>query len=262
MQLSVKTTRWLWIVLLIFYGCSSNKKENLPQAIVQFSTIDALMTGVYDGTTTLDDLSSWGDFGIGTFQSLDGEMVLLNGIFYQVKADGNIYKPADTLRTPFASVTFFEPERQFSIESLSFAEFKTTIDSIMVSSNLFYALRLQGTFNHVKTRSVPSQKKPYRPLVEVTAFQPEFESDTVKGTLSGFFCPPFVTGVNVPGYHLHFISEDETFGGHVLEFSLDEGVLEIDQIDQFRLMLPNEGNFLEADLTSDLSEDLEKVEGS
>lgn len=260
---SLKTlSRVAVCVLLIFlFACSEEDLPKQEQTVVQISTIDALLTGVYDGETTLSQLAGWGDFGIGTFNALDGEMVLLDGTFYQVKGSGEIIRPVGSTQTPFATVTFFQPESSYRVAELDYAGLKTVIDNHLVSANLFFAIRIEGTFRFVKTRSVPAQEKPYPPLVEVTANQPEFETDSVSGTLSGFYCPPFVTGINVPGYHLHFISDDEAFGGHVLAFEMTEGVLEIDRINNFELILPSDNDFLEADLTGDLTNELEDVEG-
>ncbi len=251
----VKMLAVLWIV------SSCSKETEYPQSIVQFSTIDALMQGVYDGTNSLSELARHGDFGTGTIDALDGEMIFLDGSFYQVKADGKIYRPEGGMLTPFATVTYFHPEMNVPMPAMSFSEFKSAVDTLMVSANLFYAIKLHGTFTRVKTRSVPAQQKPYPPLIDVAATQPEFETQSVTGTLSGFYCPPFVTGINVPGYHLHFLSDDRAFGGHLLEFEMKEGVLWLDRITDFRLMLPGEGGFLDTDLTNDLSDDLEEVEG-
>jgi len=249
-------------LVILLSGCSEEKLEIQEQTVVQVSTIDALMMGIYDGTTTLENLSEWGDFGIGTFNKLDGEMLLLDGTYYQVKADGHVYKPESELKTPFATVTFFNPEVTYNVSDFSYNKLKTKVDSLFLSTNLFYAIKLHGTFHSVKTRSVPAQQEPYPSLLEVTKNQPKFEAKSVMGTLSGFYCPPFVRGINVPGYHLHFISDELDFGGHVLEFELEKGFLELDQINNFRLFLPTEGDFLETNLNEDLSGDLEEVEGS
>lgn len=262
----MRRNRLLYFITAIFFVYSTlfwscTKEEDQPQSIVQVSTIDALMQGVYDGSMSLSKLSGYGDFGIGTFNALEGEMILLDGKFYQVKADGKVYKPEKSVLTPFAAVTFFNPEIKFEVSAMSYPGLKAAIDTLMLSSNLFYAVKLHGSFSRVKTRSVPMQQKPYPPLVEVTANQPEFETETVTGTLSGFYCPPFVTGINVPGYHLHFLSDDQNFGGHVLEFELSTGQLFLDQVNNFRLMLPEAGGFLDTDLTGDLTGDLQNVEG-
>jgi len=259
---SYSTLRNGFLVLLFLVGFSCTEQENESQEIVQISTIDALMQGVFDGSTLLSDLTGMGDFGIGTFNALDGEMTLLNGVFYQVKADGNVYEPdIHSTKTPFATITCFEPEWTRPVFSMDYNVLKDTIDRLKTSSNLFYAIQVKGTFSYIRTRSVPAQKKPYPTLAEVTADQPEFEARSVTGTLAGFYCPPYVTGINVTGYHLHFISDDKHFGGHVLELELQEGTLMLDQVATFRLLLPEEGDFLDTDLTEDLSEELEDVEG-
>lgn len=247
------------VTLVLVISCSEKKDDR--QSVVQISTIDALMQGIYDGNTSLSGLKKYGNFGIGTFHALDGEMIFLDNSFYQVKADGKVYKPLQNVLSPFATVTFFNPDNTCTLSEMSYANFKPLIDSLMGSSNFFYAIKMHGTFRRVKTRSVPSQHKPYPPLVKVTVNQPEFESRSVTGTVSGFYCPPFVTGINVPGYHLHFLSDNHDFGGHILEFELEKGVLWLDKISDFRLILPQNGGFRTTDLTKDLSKDLKNVEG-
>lgn len=261
LHIPITTGTKLVYLLLLLLCISCAKEKDRSQAIVQVSTIDALMQGVYDGTTPLSVLSAYGDFGIGTFQALDGEMVFLDGSFYQIKADGKIHIPDQNVRTPFATVTFFRPEMNYDVKAWSFTDFKSAVDTLMISANLFYAIKLHGTFSRIKTRSVPAQQKPYPPLSEIAATQPEFEAQTVTGILNGFYCPPFVTGINVPGYHMHFLSDDRNFGGHVLEFEMEEGTLWLDQVNDFRMLLPQEGDFLDTDLTNDLTDDLEEVEG-
>lgn len=251
----------IFIVFVFIYGCNPSDVPDETQELVQVSTINALMLGLYDGTTSLDELSQCGDFGIGTFNSLDGEMIFLSDTFYQVKADGKIYRPAGNTRTPFATVTTFAPETTTTIKVTSFEQLKNRLDSITPGHNLFYAIRIRGSFEWVKTRSVPAQEKPYPMLVDVTASQPVFEITAATGILCGFYCPPYVTGINVPGYHLHFLTEDKTSGGHLLDFENMEGVVELDQVNIFRMILPTEAGFLESELHKDLHNDLKTVEG-
>ena len=97
-------------------GTTSSKYTGAPiaqrETLVQISTIDALLNGVYDGVITFGNLKQYGDFGIGTFEGLDGEMVAFDGNFYQVKADGIAYPVSDSMETPFASVTFFDADSE------------------------------------------------------------------------------------------------------------------------------------------------------
>lgn len=209
------------------------------------------------------ELLRHGDFGIGTFDHLDGEMALINGNIYQIKADGKVYKPDPTLKTPFATVCKFAPEHTLTINpGADYDTLKKLIDSDFPNQNLFYALKVTGRFRSIKTRSVPGQKKPYPPLKEVTRNQPEFSMQDISGTIVGFRCPPFVQGINVPGYHLHFISRNRKEGGHVLEFEIESAECEIDVINRYTLVLPQkESKFSRTDLGRDRSKELKEVEG-
>lgn len=230
--------------------------------VTQVSTIDALLAGAYDGVMRYDRLADYGDFGIGTFAGLDGEMLAFDGSFYQVKADGVAYETDGSMETPFAAVTFFESDIQAEIPAgSSYEEFQIFLDGLLPTSNIFYAIRVDGVFDYMKTRSVPGQEKPYPPLVEVTANQPEFEFSNVTGTLVGFRCPDYVSGINVPGYHLHFLTEDRMAGGHVLEFTISTGNVNVDSSTSFHMILPGEGSdFYEFDLQGNREEELNQVE--
>lgn len=251
-------------------GCSTStapdEYANNPiaqrETLVQISTIDALLGGVYDGVMTFGTLKEYGDFGIGTFEGLDGEMVGFDGNFYQVKADGIAYPVADSMETPFASVTFFDTDCQEKLPGgADYQQLRDFLDEILPTGNIFYAIKIEGTFSYMKTRSVPGQQKPYPPLVEVVKNQPTFEFTDVEGIVVGFRCPAYVAGVNVPGYHLHFLTKDKSAGGHVLEFQVDEAVAYIDYTSEFLMILPgNDSDFYKIDLTQEKQEELEQVE--
>ena len=164
--------------------------------------------------------------------------------------------------TPFASVCFFDPEVRFEPEPASdFAAIEEQVNRVAPNQNLFCAVRISGTFKTMHTRSVPRQQKPYPPLKQVTAKQPEFFMNDIEGEIVGFRCPEFVKGVNVPGYHLHFISRDRTQGGHILGFELAEGRGAVDLLNRFYLQLPgNAESFAAADLSKDRREELHAVE--
>jgi acetolactate decarboxylase len=229
--------------------------------IFQESTINALLEGVYDGSMTYGELRKHGDFGLGTFDALDGEMVAVDGEFYQVKADGVAYAVADEQRTPFATVLFFRPTVERSLPGpLDYERFQALVDGLMEGPNLFYAVRVDGQFASVTTRSVPRQHKPYPPLAEVAKSQPVFHLADVTGTLAGFRFPDFARGLNVPGFHLHFLTEDRKAGGHVLDLVLARGELAIDASARFHLELPTDPAFLHADLGRDPGDALDRAE--
>ncbi len=229
--------------------------------LFQTSTINALLEGVYDGNTTFKELKSHGDFGLGTINGLDGEMLELDGNVYQIKTDGVVYSVNDSVDSPFAVVTFFEPDQKIFLNTtMNSTQFPSYLESKFPSKNLIYAIKIEGRFDYIKTRSVPRQKRPYPIMVEVTKNQSTFEFHKVNGTIIGFWFPDYMNGINVPGYHFHFITEDRTAGGHVLEYTLNNSSIEIDYISGFLMELPQTKDFYEVNLEKDKQAEIEKVE--
>jgi acetolactate decarboxylase len=229
--------------------------------VFQNSTVNALLEGVYDGSMTYGELRRHGDFGLGTFNALDGEMIAVDGGFYQVKADGVAYPVADGQRTPFATVLFFRPTLTRPLGGpLDYGHLQALVDGLMEGPNLFYAVRVDGHFATVTTRSVPRQERPYPPLAEVAKTQPVFHLEEVSGTLAGFRFPDFARGLNVPGFHLHFLTADRKAGGHVLDLVLTRGELAVDTSARFHLELPTDSTFLHADLGHDRGDALDRAE--
>lgn len=246
-------------VLLVFTLVQAQVKRN--DEIAQVSTINALLGGIYDGEVNIGELLKFGNFGLGTFNSLDGEMVALDGICYQIKADGKALRVNSSLKTPFAAVTFFETDiKLLCKDTLNLNQLQKKIDSLIPSVNHLYAVKVTGHIISATARSVPSQKPPYKPLIEVTRDQPVFSFTNIKGTLAGFRCPRYVNGLNVPGFHLHLLTEDRKAGGHLLSVIADSVTIEIDQSDSYRIILPHDKEFLSADLTGNKEEELKKVE--
>jgi acetolactate decarboxylase len=222
--------------------------------------VNALVEGIYEQNVPLTEIQKHGDFGLGTFNDLDGEMVLLDGQIYRAAADGNVSLVSPQSLTPFACVTFFRPtSNEISNGELSYADFLAWLTMLMPSPNLFYAFRVDGEFNQVKTRSIPKQEN-YRPLVEATKEQPEFYFKDVTGTLVGFFTPAFMGSVNVPGLHLHFLSEDRQKGGHLLECQVKQVKAEIQFLYTLELSLPLNLDYLTWDFQRDIQGDLDKAE--
>lgn len=246
------------ILSLTLSGCSTVPRDTITQT----STIDALLAGQYDGILPCSELLKHGNFGIGTFDRLDGEMIILDGTVYQVRSDGRVYTPARSLLSPFAAVCNFKPDTSLAItNTLTFQDVEAWLNREQPNTNSFCAIRIDGTFAKVRTRSVPAQSKPYPPLAEVSKTQPEFQMQDIEGTIIGFRCPPFVKGINVPGYHLHFLSRDRTRGGHVLAMELTRGTCTVDRCHQFLLILPPDDTTLQGlDLSRDRSHELQQVE--
>jgi acetolactate decarboxylase len=246
--------------MLLFTLSFSQINKDADQ-LVQISTIDALLGGIYDGEVSIENLLKQGNFGLGTFNTLDGEMIVADGVCYQVKSDGSVSIPSTTLKTPFAAVTQFETDHKFTIkESVSLDQLMAKIDSSITSVNMIQAVRIKGRFISATTRSVPSQTPPYRKLAEIAKTQPVFTVTNKHGMLVGFRCPPYVKGLNVPGYHLHLLTDDKKEGGHLLSLRADSLTVEIDQTDSFKVELPHDNVFAKANFTGDKEAELKKVE--
>lgn len=246
------------VILLSIVSCSTLHQNT----VTQISTIDAILAGAYDGTMTLHELATYGNFGIGTFDKLDGEMILLDGTFFQVKGNGNVVIPEPIVKTPFASVVQFEKDKTTDLPSgTDYTALKSIVDENAPNMNVFCAVKITGSFRTMRTRSVPAQKKPYPPLTEVTKHQAVFDLENVSGIVVGFRSPVYVKGLNVPGYHMHFISDDFRSGGHILAFELETGTADINICNRFLMILPEETNaFNRINLGIDRSRDLEKAE--
>ncbi len=252
---------WLLCMLLLVQCSEKQPQKQASDTLFQTSTINALLAGVYDGELSLGTLSSKGDFGIGTFHQLDGEMVVSEGLFYQIRYDGKVNLVDTSQTTPFACITPFEIDYKYLADSaLTYTELTRYIDSLLPSLNAPFAIRITGTFAWIVARSVPPQQKPYPQLTEVAANQPTFRYESIEGDLIGFRLPPFVAGLNVPGYHFHFLSADRTKGGHLLDCQIQKGTIAVDETFNIEISLLNRSDFLELDLSGDKSEELKKVE--
>ncbi len=224
------------------------------------SPINAILEGLYETPMTFAELKEHGDFGIGTFNDLDGEMVMLDGRAYHLDVDGSAREVADHEKTPFAAACFFRP---FSVEETGpltdSKKFLNLLDICLPSPNMLYALRIDGDFAQVHTRSVPRTRN-HTPLVEATALQKERKFDRITGTLVGFYTPKFMPSVNVPGYHFHFIDQDFQCGGHLLGCRLNHGRLSLQICNQLLLNLPMTLDYLGVDFTRNAAQDIEKAE--
>lgn len=251
------------VVILVsgFSACVHLAPRGEPGVIEQTSTITALLEGGYDGVISCGALRKQGDFGIGTFDHLDGELIMIDGAIFQAKADGTVVRPGNSLKAPFAAVTRFKPDTKRTVGvATNYELLKKDLDGLRSGNNLFYAFRVDGIFDYVKYRSVPAQVKPYPKLVDVAAQQPVFERRAIRGTLIGFWCPEYVRTLNLPGYHMHFISEDRKSAGHLLDCSWQGGAVSSEVISDFHLALPQTETFQGLNLGGDSSRALKAAE--
>ncbi|MDR3640900.1 MAG: acetolactate decarboxylase [Humidesulfovibrio sp.] len=232
--------------------------------LVQVGVIDALLAGGYDGSMSLGELRRQGDFGLGTFDALDGEMVVLDGVVYQVLSSGQVRKAPDNLTTPFAQVTRFAPDVSCPLTpGADLKAVEASLNTAVGDANCFAAVRLDAVFETLTARSVPRQSPPYRPLAEVAKEQAVFHFTSVRGTLVGLRGPAFVRGLGVPGWHWHFLTRDRLRGGHVLTFVLSSSgagpVARLERLRRMELLLPERG-LGGLDLGRDRAAELKAVE--
>ncbi len=236
--------------------------ETPLHTLFQISTSGSLVEGVYAQAVTSGKVLEHGDFGLGTFADLDGEMVVLEGKVYRVRGDGKVSLAASDAGVPFAVVTHFDPSSDTQIEQVaSLAGLIHRCDRHRRSDNLFYALRLDGRFTKVLTRAVSPPKTGGR-LLDASKSQSEFTFKDTEGTLVGVYSPSFSGAFSIPGYHFHFLSDDRTQGGHLLEVSSDLLRLQVEELTDFHLALPENERFLQADLAHDATADLKQAEGN
>ena len=229
--------------------------------IYQVSTSGALVQGVYGGCVSVADLLQHGDFGLGTFDGLDGEGILLDGCCWQACADGTVRPAPPEARAPFWVVTRFAADHSETLTDLSsWADLTARLDALRDNANLFVAIRLRGVFERIRYR-VACKAEPGVDLVQATSGQALFDLEQVAGTLVGFWTPGYARTINVPGYHLHLISDDHRHAGHVLELQSRELSLELHRESHLQLVLPETPEFLKADLSGDPAAALAQAEG-
>ena len=213
--------------------------EREAHVLFQASTIGALLEGAYEGDLSFAELAEHGDLGLGTLNGLDGEMIALDGRFYRADVDGRVSEVDGEARTPFGVVTRFEPTVEEWIEdALDHEALLARLEELVPAGAPSCAIRLDGRFDLVRARSVPRQSPPYRPLAEVVAGQHVFELRDVAGTMLGFRFPDYAEGIEVSGFHLHFVDEARERGGHVLGSRSSGLRARLDPSDDLHVELP------------------------
>ena len=229
--------------------------------IYQVSTSGALVEGVYQGCVRVGDIRRHGDFGLGTFDALDGEGILLDGICWQARGDGSVRVAPDNALAPFWVTTHFKADSVHALNDVTdWDDLKKRIDALRPSANMFAAIRIHGVFDTLRYR-VACKSAAGTDLVSATAHQAEFSFENIEGVLVGFWTPAYARTINVPGYHLHFMSAARTHAGHLLDLSARALRVELHLESNLHLALPETPAFFAADLSNDPSAALAKAEG-
>lgn len=233
---------------------------NNVDSLYQYGTLALLVPGLFEGNLSLTDLLSHGDTGIGTGDGLDGELIILDGIAYQVDGDGNVNEVKDDFTVPFANVHqgAFKPLTDVDA-SLNAAAFEKKVLDATKWENTFFSVKAHGKFKFAQTRSINKQPKPYPGLVECANNQSVFKKEDVEGTIIGYYSPQIFNGAAVGGFHLHFLADDHSMGGHVMDFEMQSGNIAVQQFSKLEQELPvNNQDYMDHDFSKD---DIQKAIG-
>ncbi|SMH37743.1 acetolactate decarboxylase [Rathayibacter oskolensis] len=222
--------------------------------ITQFSIVDALLAGLFDGVVSRSEADLAGDFGLGCGDHMDGELVVLDGVHRLFRGDGSVrvLAPEDTIA--FAEIALFTPDATADLDATASLEgLLEAVRRIIPSPNVFVGVRVRGRFDRLTLRQPIAQVKPYLRLADAMHDQREMHLTGVQGTLIGFIGPRPFQGISVAGLHTHFVDGSGTVGGHVLAASGLHGELAVEQYGGITVRLPESEDYLAADLEDDAS---------
>lgn len=229
--------------------------------MTQFAVLDALLAGAYESGIPVSDVRGLGDFGIGCCDHLGGEVIVLDGEVFECTVGEPPDRMQDAQILPFVDVCRFAATSSLEIEDTDLTALTARVEGALLSRNLFHAVRLDGVFTSVRVRVTPRQEHPFRPLAEVTSGQIETVLSGVSGSLVGFWSPAIYQGITVAGLHVHFLAEDRSVGGHVLDVTVGRAGLQLTAYARFDLRLPTDDQFLRTELTHGEDHRIVAVEG-
>ncbi|MBQ3328480.1 MAG: acetolactate decarboxylase [Eggerthellaceae bacterium] len=237
----------------------------MDNKMFQVSTLHALVAGYTRSVITVQELESRGNVGLGTFEGVDGEMILLDGVCYRARQDGTVVRPAPDTGVPFASAasveggTAFELGEARGLDALKHELTCKVDDSYALNS--MHVVTVSGTFDSVSARSESAYKADHITLKDMLATtQREFVFEKLSGTLVCVYHPDFMDGINAPGWHVHFLSEDRALGGHVFDVSLVSGHAVMHRIDCIEIQLPATAAFDTYSLKETSQQEIAEVE--
>ncbi len=266
--INIKNKIGSFILLICISWIQGLAQDTLSPAIkrdgilYQFGMPNAFMGGLYSGALSIGELKKHGDFGIGAPDKLDGELIMGNGRMYQTRFTGKTFPVVDSGTTCLFFVCYFKADTSiYSCAMLETKEAFEYIDSFLNNKNGMYAIRITGTFDYLKTRAFPPVT--IKPSPDITALMDQqhfFEMRKIKGAFIGFKLPSFVDGWSIPGFHFHFISDEKSSGGHVTGFAWNNVLIEIEELHQIQVALPQTYEFRQFNFKKNRTEDLKRLE--
>ncbi len=264
-------TKWILAIIIIIIGALLVNSaaggifgDDEDDSIYQVSLLQSFMHGEYEGFVSVGDLKSHGDIGLGTFDGANGEMIFLDGVVYQADSKGNINIMEDGETVPFATVTNFDCDSKMSdISAKDFDDLANQLNKEIEKKgvNQIYVMKIDAECENITVRSVVKQEKPYDEFTEVAARdQKVFNHGNLNGTIVAVYFPEYMDKLNMHGWHLHFLSDNKTVGGHVLNATVKHADAEIDEISEFDMIVPDRDSFNNKDLNENMTDKIKKVE--
>lgn len=206
-----------------------------PDEVFQVETIGRLIDGDLSGSMSYGEVMKHGDFGLGTFVDLDGEMAAVDGKCWHFGPGGHGTPVSPETQTPFAVVKFFEPDITFALDGpCTMEELEAAVDAHLPVSDQLCAVRVRGRFRSAHFRVVLRQDEPST-LAKAAETQSEQDMEELDGQLVGFRFPGDSAPVEVPGYHLHLIADGGRIGGHFHGGTMEGMTVEIDLSEHLHL---------------------------
>ena len=237
----------------------------MEQVMYQVSTLQALAMGYSKAVVSVDEFLENGNIGLGTFEDVDGEMIMVDGKCYRAQEDGAVVQAEGNMGVPFAVTTFFAEGKDISVQNIEDIDRLKQILDVKIEEdfglNSMHMVRIDGSFSKVCARSESAYRSHHVSLKDILKeTQKDFFFDDIKGTLVCVYFPDHMDGINAPGWHLHFVSEDRTQGGHVFDLKMDQGEGTINKISRIQIELPTTPAFDTYSLKEASQDEIEEVE--
>lgn len=239
--------QFFMILLAWLSGLSFLHAQIIPDNIFHYSTMEALRNAAYTGDITISKLQKKGDFGLGTFNQLDGELIALDGKFYRIAANGKVELANLESKVPFSSLTHFVKDQSIILKNIKdFDALQQAILKVLPSPNHFYAIRINTTFDTIVTGgAIKVKEDETRGIATFMKTRPLYHATKSSGTIIGFYCPPYVGGIDLSPFHFHYLSGDKKYGGHLVSGNFAKAntiTVELDVKEQYEIQLPAHTN--------------------
>ncbi|MBT0726418.1 acetolactate decarboxylase [Rosenbergiella australiborealis] len=228
--------------------------------ITQYSTIGALMSGHLSGDFATGTPHNKQLFGLGCSCGISGELTVSQGQFWEATAGEPLHHFTDK-HLPFLQVTEFVAEHSFSAKNVTDNNIDKLLSEQLPIANIFLAVNVKSCFDEVVIRRPQRDEKHSRTAKEMSEVQHVDKLSSVSGQLIGFWTPELFGRISVPGFHFHFLSDDEQHSGHVLSFSAAEATVDYQEKETIEIHNATSEKFksLDIDITQ-LDELISQVE--